>query len=302
MPENKFSLRGQVFFLKYCLEIDDWLLSEIIANHFWHVLKTFELLLELHLQPRYELPPSLVCFLYQTFQRFRRHASHTELFDQEVDSFSWQRFGEDVSQLVQSLKEKRMYLSADFRSTFFQGRLLYSFWHKTIFFSPCKPSRSETYVSASVKEIDYVQLGIVNQAELKLQPREHQHLKLNYFSLSNLGDFMFKSTEKLKGLVLDLDASVLDLDVCFEDYFLLSPLLAPGFVPWGIYSVCEEGSGALESTGTSKLQMAFICAVKGGKKGFGLLGLSRVTSSSLGVILGDGGFCEDDSAIMELGF
>ncbi|GJW47889.1 hypothetical protein Tco_0079535 [Tanacetum coccineum] len=53
----------------------------------------------------------------------------------------------------------------------FQGRLLYSFWHKTIFFSPCKPSRSETYVSASVKEIDYVQLGIVNQAELKLQPR-----------------------------------------------------------------------------------------------------------------------------------
>ncbi|GJZ16950.1 hypothetical protein Tco_0553073 [Tanacetum coccineum] len=30
---------------------------------------------------------------------------------------------------------------------------------------------SETYVSASVKEIDYVHLGIVNQAELKLQPR-----------------------------------------------------------------------------------------------------------------------------------
>ncbi|GJS96155.1 hypothetical protein Tco_0803123 [Tanacetum coccineum] len=53
----------------------------------------------------------------------------------------------------------------------FQGRLLYSFWHKAIFFPPCKPSRSETYVSAFVKEIDYVQLGIVNQAELKLQPR-----------------------------------------------------------------------------------------------------------------------------------
>nr|GEY17207.1 hypothetical protein [Tanacetum cinerariifolium] len=34
-----------------------------------------------------------------------------------------------------------------------------------------KPSRSETYVSASVKEIDYVQLGIVIQVELKLQPR-----------------------------------------------------------------------------------------------------------------------------------
>ncbi|GJW48766.1 hypothetical protein Tco_0080412 [Tanacetum coccineum] len=40
-----------------------------------------------------------------------------------------------------------------------------------IFFPPCKPSRIETYVSASVKEIDYVQLRIVNQAELKLQPR-----------------------------------------------------------------------------------------------------------------------------------
>nr|GEW12746.1 hypothetical protein [Tanacetum cinerariifolium] len=38
-------------------------------------------------------------------------------------------------------------------------------------FPPCKPSRSETYVSASVKEIDYVQLGIVNQDELKLQSR-----------------------------------------------------------------------------------------------------------------------------------
>ncbi|GJR17638.1 hypothetical protein Tco_0966165 [Tanacetum coccineum] len=40
-----------------------------------------------------------------------------------------------------------------------------------IFFPPCKPSRSETHVSASVKEIDNVQLGIVSQVELKLQPR-----------------------------------------------------------------------------------------------------------------------------------
>ncbi|GKA10001.1 hypothetical protein Tco_0689434 [Tanacetum coccineum] len=32
-------------------------------------------------------------------------------------------------------------------------------------------------------------------------------------------------------LVLDLDALVLDLDVCFEDCFLQSPLLAPGFLP-----------------------------------------------------------------------
>ncbi|GJU37941.1 hypothetical protein Tco_1186295 [Tanacetum coccineum] len=53
----------------------------------------------------------------------------------------------------------------------FPRGLLYSFWHKVIFFLPCKPFQSETYVSASVKEIDYVQLGIVNQAELKLQPR-----------------------------------------------------------------------------------------------------------------------------------
>ncbi|GJS13563.1 hypothetical protein Tco_0408035 [Tanacetum coccineum] len=47
-----------------------------------------------------ELPPSLVRFLCQAFQRFRRHASHTKFFDQEVKSISWQRFGEDVIQLV----------------------------------------------------------------------------------------------------------------------------------------------------------------------------------------------------------
>ncbi|GJZ70039.1 hypothetical protein Tco_0633589 [Tanacetum coccineum] len=49
--------------------------------------------------------------------------------------------------------------------------MIYSFWHKPIFFPPGKPFRSETYVSTSVKEVDYVQLGIVNQSELKLQPR-----------------------------------------------------------------------------------------------------------------------------------
>ncbi|GJW29019.1 hypothetical protein Tco_0045894 [Tanacetum coccineum] len=47
----------------------------------------------------YELPPSLVYFLCQSFQCFWRHASHTELFDQEVESFSWQGFGEDVSHI-----------------------------------------------------------------------------------------------------------------------------------------------------------------------------------------------------------
>nr|GEX87638.1 hypothetical protein [Tanacetum cinerariifolium] len=49
--------------------------------------------------------------------------------------------------------------------------MLYSLWHKAIFFPPYKPSRSETCVSASVKEIDYVQLRIDNIAEQKLQPR-----------------------------------------------------------------------------------------------------------------------------------
>nr|GEU37553.1 hypothetical protein [Tanacetum cinerariifolium] len=38
-----------------------------------------------------------------TFQRFWRHASHTELLDQETESFSWQRFGEDVSQLHRAI-------------------------------------------------------------------------------------------------------------------------------------------------------------------------------------------------------
>ncbi|GJS76192.1 hypothetical protein Tco_0726073 [Tanacetum coccineum] len=62
--------------------------------------------------------------------------------------------------------------------------------------------------------------------------------------------------------VWDLDASVVDLDVCFEDHFLLSPLLAPCFLPWGTSSVCEEGFRALESTCTSKFQMAFMWSVE----------------------------------------
>nr|GEW24502.1 hypothetical protein [Tanacetum cinerariifolium] len=52
--------------------------------------------------------------------------------------------------------------------------------------------------------------------------------------------------------------------------------------------------GALESTGTSRLKMAFMWLVKGGKKGFGLSSLSRVIGSSLGVMSGD-----DDSAIFK---
>nr|GEW55918.1 hypothetical protein [Tanacetum cinerariifolium] len=81
----------------------------------------------------------------------------------------------------------------------------------------------------------------------------------------------------------DLDASVVDLYVCYEDCFLLSLLLAPGFLPWGTSSVGEEYLGALESTCTSRLQMAFMWSVKGcssGKKELRLSGLSRVTSSS----------------------
>ncbi|GKD91338.1 hypothetical protein Tco_1366845 [Tanacetum coccineum] len=66
----------------------------------------------------------------------------------------------------------------------------------------------------------------------------------------------------------DLDASVVDSNVCFEDYFLLSPLLAPGFLPWGTSLVGEEYLGALESTGTSRLQMAFMWSVNGGSSGW----------------------------------
>nr|GEV48118.1 hypothetical protein [Tanacetum cinerariifolium] len=47
----------------------------------------------------YELPPLLIRFLCQTFQHFSRHASHTELFGQVVESFSWKGFVEYVSQL-----------------------------------------------------------------------------------------------------------------------------------------------------------------------------------------------------------
>ncbi|GJZ61418.1 hypothetical protein Tco_0617555 [Tanacetum coccineum] len=92
------------------------------------------------------------------------------LMDKESNEVSSETdfFSDDVS----SLDEKD--LDSEYNKLckhIFQGRLLYSFWHKAIFFPPCKPSRSETYVSAYVKEIYYVQLEIVNQVELKLQPR-----------------------------------------------------------------------------------------------------------------------------------
>ncbi|GJV45553.1 hypothetical protein Tco_1430089 [Tanacetum coccineum] len=58
---------------------------------------------------------------------------------------------------------------------------------------------------------------------------------------------------------------------------------------------------------TSKFSLSTISSINvrsglRGKKGFGLSGLSRVTGSSLGVRLGDEGFCEDDSDIMVLKF
>nr|GEW73723.1 hypothetical protein [Tanacetum cinerariifolium] len=64
--------------------------------------------------------------------------------------------------------------------------------------------------------------------------------------------------------VLVLDALVWDSDVCFEDCFLLGPFLALCFFPWGTSSVCEEGFGALKTTGTSNLQIAFMWVVKRG--------------------------------------
>ncbi|GJY97797.1 hypothetical protein Tco_0514707 [Tanacetum coccineum] len=93
LPDHRSILTDSKEFIKMDMEV-------AIRNNnkpYWHVLKAFELLLELHLQPRYELPPSLICFLCQTLQRFQRHASHTKLFNQEVESFSRQGFGEDIS-------------------------------------------------------------------------------------------------------------------------------------------------------------------------------------------------------------
>ncbi|GKA20194.1 hypothetical protein Tco_0700183, partial [Tanacetum coccineum] len=43
---------------------------------------------------------------------------------------------------------------------------------------------------------------------------------------------------------------------------------APAFLPWGTSLVREEYLGALKSTGTSRLQMAFMWSVKGGSSGW----------------------------------
>ncbi|GKE82556.1 hypothetical protein Tco_1552556 [Tanacetum coccineum] len=86
-------------------------------------------------------------------------------------------------------------------------------------------------------------LGLVSMADLDL---------VSFFEWSNW----------------DFYALVVDSDVCFKDCFILSPLLALGFLPWGTFSVREEYLGALESTCTSRLQMAFMWSVKGGSLGW----------------------------------
>nr|GEU63577.1 hypothetical protein [Tanacetum cinerariifolium] len=87
---------------------------------------------------------------------------------------------------------------------------------------------------------------------------------LAFFSSSLTSETMIGSSVGESGVKKDLDALVVDSNVCFKDCFLLGPLLAPGFLPWGTSSVGEEYLGALESTGTSRLQMAFMWSVKGG--------------------------------------
>ncbi|GJW96520.1 phospholipase-like protein [Tanacetum coccineum] len=77
-----------------------------------------------------------------------------ELRSDPTDKIELPMIGKEIR--VHSFEEKRMYFSADFGSTFSKR--------------------------ASVKEIDYVQLGIVNQSELKLQPRAFFS-----FSLVDLG-------------------------------------------------------------------------------------------------------------------
>nr|GEY11691.1 hypothetical protein [Tanacetum cinerariifolium] len=62
------------------------------------------------------------------------------------------------------------------------------------------------------------------------------------FSKATSSDFAFccSSIPSETIPVLDFDAFVWDSDVCFEECFLLSPLLAPGFLPWGTFLACEE--------------------------------------------------------------
>ena len=53
----------------------------------------------------YELPPILVLSFNQKLQRFWRQTFHSEIFDQEVESFVRQSFGEDVCKLIVGFDE-----------------------------------------------------------------------------------------------------------------------------------------------------------------------------------------------------
>ncbi|GJW44282.1 hypothetical protein Tco_0073081 [Tanacetum coccineum] len=79
-----------------------------------------------------------------------------------------------------------MYFYTNFRSNISQGDCFIPFDIKQSFSRLVNLLEVKQHVSTSVKEIDNVQLGIVNQAE-RLQLEKH------------LGDFMFKSTKRPKG-------------------------------------------------------------------------------------------------------
>ncbi|GJX38974.1 gag-pol polyprotein [Tanacetum coccineum] len=69
------------------------------------------------------------------------------------------------------LKGKLMYFYTNFRSTISHGDCFIPFDIKQSFSRLVNLLEVKQHVLTSVKEIDYAQLGIVNQAELKLQPR-----------------------------------------------------------------------------------------------------------------------------------
>ncbi|GJW43119.1 hypothetical protein Tco_0071918 [Tanacetum coccineum] len=64
-----------------------------------------------------------------------------------------------------------MYLYTNFRSNISQGDCFIPFDIKQSFSRLVNLLEVKQHVSTSVKEINYARLGIVNQAELKLQPR-----------------------------------------------------------------------------------------------------------------------------------
>ncbi|GJZ77167.1 reverse transcriptase [Tanacetum coccineum] len=90
-----------------------------------------------------------------------------------------------------------MYFSTDFRSTFSKGDCFIPFDIKKSFSRLVNLLEVKQHVSASVKEIDYVQLGIVNQAKLKLQPRA-------FFSIYARFDRMKDSIDALTRMMAEM--------------------------------------------------------------------------------------------------